>query len=148
MIEPGRSVCLLAFAIALAAPAGAQQYVYPAKGQSPEKQKSDESACYKWAVQQTGFDPAKPPPTAAAPTTATGTQPGAGARGAAKGAVVGGVMGDAGTGAAVGAVAARGQSRRQNSAAAQQQGAATEQQQATFAKARGACLEGKGYTVK
>jgi hypothetical protein len=148
MIQLSRSVCLLAIAMLIAAPAGAQQYVYPAKGQTPEKQKSDEAACYSWAVQQTGFDPAKAPPPAAAPTTATGTQPGAGARGAAKGAVVGGVMGDAGTGAAVGAVAARGQSRRQNTAATQQQGAATQQQQATFAKARGACLEGKGYTVK
>jgi len=148
MIHPGRKVCLLALAFAIAAPVGAQQYVYPAKGQSPEKQKSDEAACYSWAVQQTGFDPAKPPPTAAAPTTATGTQPGAGARGAAKGAVVGGVMGDAGTGAAVGAVAARGQSRRQNATTSQQQSAATQQQQAAFAKARGACLEGKGYTVK
>jgi hypothetical protein len=148
MIQPSRSACLLALAFGLAAPAGAQQYVYPAKGQSAQKQKSDESACYTWAVQQTGFDPAKPPPTAAAPTTATGTEPGAGARGAAKGAVVGGIMGDAGTGAAVGAVAGRSQSRRQNTAAAQQQGAATQQQQAGFGKARAACLEGKGYTVK
>lgn len=148
MIQPSRSVCLLALAVVLAAPAVAQQYVYPAKGQSPEKQKSDEAACYTWAVQQTGFDPAKPPPTAAAPTTATGTEPGAGARGAAKGAVVGGIMGDAGTGAAVGAVAGRSQSRRQNTAATQQQGAATQQQQAAFGKARAACLEGKGYTIK
>jgi hypothetical protein len=49
-------------------------------------------------------------------------------------------------------VAARGQSRRQNAAQAnaaqQQQAAATSQQQATFAKARAACLEGRGYTVK
>jgi hypothetical protein len=144
-----RSLCLLALAAALAAPATAQQqYVFPAKGQTPEKQKSDEAACYSWAVQQTGFDPAKAPPPAAAPTTATGTAPGAGVRGAAKGAVVGGVMGDAGTGAAVGAVAARGQSRKQNAATQQQQSAASQQQQAAFAKARGACLEGKGYTVK
>jgi len=50
--------------VVVAAPVGAQQYVYPAKGQTPEKQKSDESACCTWAVQQTGFDPAKPPPPA------------------------------------------------------------------------------------
>jgi hypothetical protein len=143
-----RSLCLIAVAAALAAPAGAQQYVFPAKGQTPEKQKSDEAACYTWAVQQTGFDPAKTPPPAAAPTTATGTKPGAGVGGAARGAVGGGIMGDAGAGAAAGAVAARSQSRRQNQAAAQQQGAATQQQQAAFGKARGACLEGKGYTVK
>jgi hypothetical protein len=133
-----------------------QQIVYPAKGQSAEQQKKDESECYKWAVSNTGIDPAKPaapPPAAAPPTTATGTTPGAGARGAARGAVVGGVIADdPGTGAAVGAAAARGQSRRQNAAtqqqAQQQQASATQQQQSTFAKARGACLEGRGYTVK
>ena len=67
--------------------ADAQQFVYPAKGQTPEQQKSDEAACYTWAVQQTGFDPAKPPAqqqAAKPPTTATGTKPGAGARGAAQ----------------------------------------------------------------
>ena len=148
MIRPSRSLCLLAVAAALAAPAGAQQYVFPAKGQTPEKQKSDEAACYTWAVQQTGFDPAKAPPPAAAPTTATGTQPGAGAKGAAKGAVVGGIVGDAGAGAAAGAVAARSQSRKQNAAQNQQQAGASQQQQQAFAKARAACLEGKGYTVK
>jgi hypothetical protein len=151
-----RTLGMLAIAGAMMSPVIAQQYVYPAKGQSAQQQKSDESACYSWAVQQTGFDPAKPPPTQAAtapPTTATGTTPGAGVRGAARGAVVGEVVGgDAGTGAAVGAAAARGQSRRQNAAAAgqaqQQQQAATQQQQQAFAKARAACLEGRGYTVK
>jgi hypothetical protein len=149
-------LCLSLLSVLLIGEANAQQYVYPAKGQTPEQQKSDEAACYSWATQQTGFDPAKPPPpapVAAAPTTATGTTPGAGARGAARGAVVGEIVsGDAGAGAAVGAVAARGQSRRQNAAAAnsaqQQQSAAVQQQQASFAKARGACLEGRGYTVK
>lgn len=146
----------MALAALLASEVSAQQFVYPAKGQTPATQKADEAACHSWAVQQTGFDPTKPPPATAAaapPTTATGTQPGAGIRGAAKGAVVGEVVsGDAGAGAAVGAVAARGQSRRQSAAAAQssqqQQQAAQQQQQASYAKARTACLEGKGYTVK
>ncbi len=134
----------------------AQQYAYPAKGQSAEQQKKDEAECGKWATGQTGYDPANPPKQAAAPapkTTATGTTPGAGVRGAARGAVVGEIVGDdAGAGAAAGAAAARGQSRRQNKA--QQQQAAAGQQQAqssanaSWAKARGACLEGKGYTVK
>jgi hypothetical protein len=68
-------------------PTLAQQYVYPAKGQSAQQQKNDEAACYEWAVKQSGFDPAKPPPpqpVATAPTTANGTTPGAGARGAAR----------------------------------------------------------------
>ena len=130
--------------------------VYPAKKQSPEQQKKDEAACNQWAVDQSKYDPANPPPqqaAAAPPTTATGVTPGAGVRGAARGAVVGEVVGgDASTGAAVGAAAARGQSRRQNAAAAQQgQQQASQQQQAgqaAYQKARGACLEGKGYTVK
>lgn len=146
----------IAVVVGLTGPSAfAQQYVYPAKGQNAQQQKKDEGECYTWAVQQSGFDPAKPPPQQAAaqpPTTATGTTPGAGARGAARGAVVGGMMGDAGAGAAAGAVAARGQSRRQNAAAGQQQQqAASQQQQAgqgAFQKARGACLEGRGYTVK
>jgi len=135
--------------------ASAQPFVYPAKGQNAQQQKTDEAECYTWAVQQSGYDPAKPPPAqqaAQAPTTSTGTTPGAGARGAARGAVVGGIVGDAGAGAAAGAVAARGQSRRQNNAAAQQQQQASTQQQTAaasgFQKARTACLEGRGYTVK
>jgi hypothetical protein len=149
-----RAPALLIMAL-FAAGASAQQFVYPAKGQSPEQQKKDEAQCHTWAVQQSKYDPTKPPQQTAAakpPTTATGTTPGAGARGAARGAVVGGIMGDAGAGAATGAVAARGQSRRQNAAQAQQQEqAATQQDQAGMAayqKARSACLEGRGYTVK
>lgn len=136
--------------------ANAQSFVYPAKGQSAQQQQSDESQCHGWAVQQSGFDPTRPPPAQAAsapPTTATGTTPGAGARGAIRGAVVGEIVGgDAGTGAAVGAVAGRSQSRHQNAAATQQaqqqQQANLQNQQAMYGKARAACLEGRGYTVK
>jgi hypothetical protein len=150
-----RKGCALAVAALFAASASAQ-YVYPAKGQSADQQKKDEGACHTWAVDQSKYDPANPPKTAAAappPTTATGTTPGAGARGAARGAVVAEVVGgDARDGAAVGAVAARGQSRRQNAAAGQQQQQAAAQQDqagmASYQKARAACLEGKGYTVK
>ncbi|QJR15061.1 hypothetical protein [Usitatibacter palustris] len=135
------------------AAASAQTFVYPAKGQSPEQQKKDEAACHTWAVDQSKYDPANPPPAPAAPPPPTGATPGSGVRGAARGAVVGEVVGgDASTGAAAGAVAARGQSRRQNNAAAQQQQAAASSQntagQAAYQKARGACLDGKGYSVK
>src|SRR5687768_9832696 len=142
----------LVLAALFTAGASAQSFVYPAKGQSPQQQTKDEGACHTWAVQQSKYDPTNPPQQAAAPpppTTATGTTPGAGARGAARGAVVGEIVGDdAGAGAAAGAVAARGQSRRQNAAAGKQQQAATQQQHAGYDKARSACLEGKGYTVK
>jgi hypothetical protein len=35
----------LAMGLTLVGLASAQQYVYPAKGQSPQQQKSDEAAC-------------------------------------------------------------------------------------------------------
>ena len=152
-----RTMVIAAVALGVAmSVAHAQQFVYPAKGQSPEQQKNDEYECHQWAVKQSGVDPTKPQQQAAAatpPTTATGTTPGAGLRGAARGAVVGEIVGgDAGAGAAAGAVAARGQSRRQNAAAqqqvAQQQQQATSAQQASYGKARAACLEGRGYSVK
>ena len=78
---------MLGFMVALISEVGAQQYGYPAKGQSPQQQNDDEAACHTWAVQPTGFDPARPPPPQAVaepPTTATGTTPGAGVRGAAR----------------------------------------------------------------
>ena len=150
-----RALALVITAI-FAAGASAAQFVYPAKGQSPEQQKKDEAQCHTWAVQQSKYDPANPPPSTASaqpPTTATGTTPGAGMRGAARGAVVGEIVGgDAGAGAAAGAVAARSQSRRQNAAQAQQQQAQVSQQQhagqRAYQKARAACLEGHGYSVK
>jgi hypothetical protein len=152
-----QTVAAVVAALFAVSSAVAQQYVYPAKGQSADQQKKDEYECHQWAVKQSGVDPTKAPQQTAAaptsPTTATGTTPGAGVRGAARGAVVGEIVGgDAGAGAAAGAVAARSQSRRQNAAkqqqAAQQQQQAQGAQQASYAKARGACLEGRGYSVK
>ena len=155
MKQAVQRIATIAVAAVFATSAVGQQIVYPAKGQSKQQQQRDEAECHQWAVQNTGVDPSKPAQQAAAPapaTTATGTTPGAGARGAARGAVVGGMMGDAGAGAAAGAMAGRAQSRRQNAAqqqqATQQQQQAQSSQNATYAKARGACLEGRGYTVK
>jgi hypothetical protein len=153
--DAGKVAALLA-ATMFATGVAAQSFVYPAKNQSPQQQKKDEGECHTWAAQQSKYDPTHPPKQAAAappPTTATGSTPGAGVRGAARGAVAGEVLtGDASSGAAVGAVAARGASRRQNAAQAQQQTAAATQQDqagmASYQKARAACLEGRGYTVK
>jgi hypothetical protein len=158
-MNPTSAIPASAIALALvifATPTCAQQFVYPAKGQPAQQQQKDEYECHGWAVQQTGFDPTKSQPSqqaAKSPTTATGTTPGAGVRGAARGAIVGEVVGgNAGAGAAAGAVAARSESRRQNTAAAQQQQQAatqqSQQQQGAYGKARAACLEGRGYTVK
>ena len=144
------SLVVAAMGIALAAAgAHAQQFVYPAKGQSPDQQKKDEGACHTWAVDQSKYDPAKPPP----PPPQQEAPKGGRLRGAAAGAVVGEVVsGDASSGAAAGAVAggvAQRNAARQQQAQAQQ--AASSQQQAgqaAYGKARAACLEGKGYTVK
>jgi hypothetical protein len=161
-----RMMIFLMAAIFLTAVAGLataqQQYVFPQKGQSAEQQKKDEYECHSWAVKQTGYDPtaaAQAPPQQAAQQPA-GAQPGSGVRGATRGAVVGAAAGSLGgeagkgaaVGAAAGAVAARGQSRKQaeqQQAQAQQQASAQKSaKQQDYLRARGACLEGKGYSVK
>lgn len=145
----------IAFAALLAAGAASAQkpIVYPAKGQSAQQQQADDGACYGWAKSNTGIDPAAvaaaPPPPAAGPQ---GERVKGAARGAAGGAVIGAIAGDTGQGAAIGAVAgtmAGGRRARQNEAAQQQAATSGKQQQiATFYRAYGACMEGRGYTVK
>ena len=139
--------------------------VFPAQNQTKEQQLADEQACYVWANQQTGIDPAKvkanPDSAAKAAgakmdSAATGAAVGGAARGAAGGAAIGAITGgDAGegaaVGAAVGAVAGR-RAKKQAVRQAEQQGAAQAQAQAaalidTFKKAMTVCLQGKGYTV-
>ena len=149
-----RRAALIAFAsmLCVAGPVAAQ-YAYPSKGQSKQQQQKDEGECNAWATGQTGYDPAKPPPAAAAASAPPVTGSGARARGAAAGAVVGAATGnDTGDAAKVGAVAGASAQRGANRRAARdQQAAAGEQQQAGQAahqKARAACLEGRGYTVK
>ena len=130
----------------------AQPIVYPAKGQSPQQQAKDEGDCYAWARNHTGVDP----------ITAAGTQdtappqpPGRGAlKGAIRGALGGAAVADiagghAGTGAAAGAVMGgiRGTVRQQKSAEQAAQQAQTSGMQ-RFQRAYGACLEGRGYTVR
>ncbi len=143
-------------------------FVYPAKNQKPDQQQRDETECYTWARSQTGIDPTAPA-TAPAPAPAKVNNPANGARvagaarGAAGGAVIGAIAGDAGKGAAIGATAgtmaggvakrrgrrAAAQQQQQQASQAQQQAAATDKQKMdTFKNAYGACVEGRGYTVK
>ncbi len=46
------------------APARAQNAVYacPMAGQSLDQQQQDNWECHSWSVQQTGYDPQRPPP--------------------------------------------------------------------------------------
>ena len=140
-------------------------FIYPAKGQAPDKQKADETACYQWAETQTGLTAStgsvntEAAAQAAKQQAAQQTQ-GAAVAGAAKGAVagvaIGAIAGDAGQGAAIGAVAGAIGGRRKKKAAeaqaaqagAQQATQANQQAIDTFKKAAAACLEGRGYTVK
>jgi len=133
----------------------AEQFVFPKSGQTKEQQEQDEFTCYKWAKEQTGFDPNKPVEQAGAPAAPKGGAVSGAAKGAAVGAVGGAIGGDAGKGAAVGAgvgAAAGAHKKRKGEkqqAAAQQQ--AAQQQEASvgnYQRAFGACMEGKGYTVK
>jgi len=119
-------------------------FVYPQKGQSAEQQNKDSNECYGWAKAQSGVDPGAPPPPAKPGQHARGTAGGA-ARGAAGGAAIGAIAGDAGKGAAAGAVVGGVRGRRGSKAAQQQQQADTRN---AYDRAFGACMEGRGYTVR
>ena len=148
-IMTGLAACMLVSA------AQADVYVYPKPGQSQESFESDQYACHNWATQQTGFNPAAPPQAAAAPPPQQGTAVRGAARGAAVGAVGGAIAGDAGKGAAVGAavggtanVMRQNRANRDAAAASQQAQAQQQAGYANYEKAYGACLSGRGYSVK
>lgn len=137
-------------------PASMNMFVYPAKNQDAAQQNKDEVECYQWARQQANIDPmATPPPGQAAEVPKGGAVKGA-AGGAVVGTAIGAIAGDTGEGAAIGAVAGAAKGRRAQKKAekgAQQQAQQQNQAQAattkdTFKKAWGACLEGRGYSVK
>jgi predicted lipid-binding transport protein (Tim44 family) len=176
-IRVRRLTALICAAIvwSIAGAAAAQPYIYPNLGQSPQQMESDKGQCYMWAVQQTGFDPANPQVAAPPPPPSYYPQPqqppppgmfGGAMGGAALGAVGGAIGGDAGKGAAIGAGvgALFGGMRRmrweqeqqqqqqqmrmqQQSYMAQQQGAMA-QGRANYERAFGACMAGRGYTVR
>lgn len=133
-------------------------FVFPSDGQDKETQDNDELACYKWAMDQTGYNPIDPPEVKAekVDTGPDGSAVRGAAGGAAAGAAIGAIAGDTGEGAAIGAVvgALRGRrAKRYNDAAQQQQNnanaaAANAAMLANFKKAFVVCMEGKGYTAK
>lgn len=148
-------VAIGAALLGLALAAAAQKpIVYPAKGQSPAQQSRDDGECHVWAKQSTGIDPAA---VAAAPPQqgqSGGAPVGKGmVGGALGGAVIGEIAGGhSGEGAAIGAIVGtrRGIQRQQQ----QQQQAATQQSQArqqtlnTYYRAYGACMSGRGYSIR
>ena len=133
-----------------------QVFVYPAKGQSPQQQQSEEQQCFQWAQSAAANQP--PTETAQDSSSQKKGAPVAGgtAKGAAAGAAIGAIAGDAGQGAAIGATGGamagahkRRQAKKQAKKEEQEQQAA-KQQQGTDAlrRAFAACMEPKGYSVK
>ena len=137
------------------ASAAQDPFVYPAKGQSQKQTEKDKYSCYTWAKKQTGFDPMQQPTASAPPPEKKGGVVKGAAGGAALGAVGGAIAGNAGKGAAIGAATGgviggvrRNKSNKEQEQYAQQQSAEYEQKRNAYNRAWGACLEGKGYTVK
>ena len=125
-------------------------YAFPNEGQTAEQQSKDESACYSWAVQNTGTDPfelskqteQQKQQAAANQQAAAQAGKGATARGAVRGAAAGALIGeiaddDAGEGAAIGAAAGAAAGHRRKKQA-QQQASAQASQQAAQADAASA----------
>ena len=126
--------------------------VYPAKGQSQEQMEKDKFECYTWAKKQTGFDPANPPQAAPAPERRGGVVRGA-AGGALAGAAVGKLAGGSASkgaawGAAGGGLVGGMRQSRQRQADQQAQQAAGSAGRSEYNRAYGACMEGRGYSVK
>ena len=156
----GMMVCvavsvLFLFSLGFTSFANAGMMIYPAKGQSAEQQQKDEFECHQWAVQQTGYDPTKAQQAPQQQTTRKGGAVRGAAGGALLGAGIGAIAGDTGKGAAIGAGVgavgggAKQRQQQQQQAAANQQVQAQQQAQIdNYNKAKGVCLEGKGYTVK
>jgi len=119
------------------------QYVYPARGQSPQQQQTDQAECHGWAMQQAGNPAAMAPPPAQSGQMLRST-----GRGAAIGAVGGAIGGNAGKGAAIGAASGAliGGFRRVDEQRAYNE--AQSNANAAYSRAYGACLEGRGYTVR
>lgn len=144
----------------------AEVVAYPAQGQSDQQLDRDRYECHVWAVKQTGFDPSVPgvPPHQRVRVVA-GPQPSAVPGSAFTGAILGAIVSnprDAGIGALIGAVAgtavgaasdaSRAQATQQvvanQQARVDAQTSAQESQAGGYRRAVGACLSGRGYTVR
>ncbi len=142
----------------VASPAAAQDLmIYPNDGQDKDQQEQDEFQCYRWARDETGFDPMEVPTATEAPPQQEAKKGGVG-RGAVRGAAVGGIVGGsdgAKTGAAAGGLVGGMRRGDQNRSEAQAQAQWEQEQAAIYAQNRNnynrayaVCLEGRGYTVR
>ena len=136
--------------------------IYPAEGQDEQQQLGDQLECYRWATQQTNWDPYEAYDQLAergyaAQQTAEQAQGGL-VRGAAGGALtglaIGAIAGDAGKGAAIGAVAGGvvggSRSRRAQRSAQNEAEAAVDaynRQLQTWDRNYVACMQARDYVV-
>lgn len=136
----------------------ADMYVYPQKGQSAEQTDKDKHECYKWSKDKTGFDPMVAP-KASTPAPTVEEKKGGAVKGAAAGAVAGKVLGNsskttkksAAAGAVVGGAKQSSSNKKQQQAKAdweQKEASNYSAQRNEYNRAYGACLEGRGYSVK
>ena len=152
---------LFIVSIALSSFLFSDMIIYPAKGQSQDQQAKDVKECASWAQNQSGFDPANPPKVQqVAVQEQTHKADGTVLKGAAAGAIVGAAAnGDVGGAALTGAglgLAKRLVNRRRAERSAEERAQAqmASQQQNINAlkdkynRAKAACLEAKGYTIK
>ena len=148
---------LLSFAVFSTAALASDFYVYPKNNQDAQQQQKDESECYVWAKNQTGFDPmAVPTASEPAPQVDSGAD-GSMARGAVRGAAVGAIVGnsdDAKKGAAAGALIGglRKRDRRKQQEADRQQW--EQEQMARYNEGRNnynrafkGCMEARDYSL-
>jgi len=134
----------------------AAQYVFPENGQSAQQQGQDEYYCHNWSTQQTGFDPtviAQQTPSENPSQARSGSGLRGAIRGAGRGWIIGEVVdGDSGKAAAIGAtvggIRGRNNSRVEQQEQDQQINNTQHGKQADYFRARSACLEAKGYSVK
>jgi len=159
MSKRARAVTAVCILWAVAEAASAQQpIVYPARGQSPQQQSADTGDCQVWATQTTGVNPAAVAqqlanqPSYSQPQS----QPPLPLLGMLGGAAIGGIAGG-GQGAAIGAITGglfggwRQQHQQQQQQQWNQQQAAdsfAQGQLASYNRAFGACMEGRGYVVR
>ncbi len=156
------SVVLAVLAAPSAAPLAQDVYAYPNQGQSQEQQEKDQFECFKWAKQQSGFDPMAVPTASAPAPSDKSTGPGllggaaiGGGAGAIGGAIAGGHAGKgaaigAGIGGLLGGLTSNSQhkkNKKQRQDWERQQASQYQQARNNYNRAYSACMTGRGYTV-
>ena len=117
------TVALLITALATGPALAQELYVFPAQGQSEEQMEKDKYECYQWAKKETGFDPMEVPKATEPPPEKS-------------------------AGGLIGRRSRARQDAKKQEQWKQEQAANYQNNRNAYNRAYGACLEGKGYTVK